>query len=83
MAIEFSIFSVESFQIFKFHENEAKHNKHNFKRGLTLTFEIKSFLNYWKTVLRFFELIRVPLQSLKLQISRLPRATSSLTFRQL
>ena len=26
----------------KFHENSAKHDKNNFKRGFTLTLEIKS-----------------------------------------
>ena len=29
-------FAVEAFQFSKFHENEAKHNKLNCKRGLTV-----------------------------------------------
>ena len=42
MAIDFSIFPVGAFQFYKFHENEAKHDKHNFEKGLTVTFKIKS-----------------------------------------
>ena len=32
-------FSVEAFQFSKFYENEAKHDKRNFKRGLRLAFD--------------------------------------------
>lgn len=35
---KFSVFSVEGFYFSKYHGNEAKHN---FKIGLTVTFEIK------------------------------------------
>ena len=40
MEIELFVFSVEAFQVFEFHENEAKHEKHKFKRVLTVTFEV-------------------------------------------
>ena len=36
-----NIFPVEDFWSTKFHENEAKHDKHD-KRGLTLTFKVKN-----------------------------------------
>ena len=42
MAINFSIFPVGAFQFYKFQENEAKHDKGNFEKGLTVTFKIKS-----------------------------------------
>ena len=57
MAIDFSIFLVGAFQFYKFHENEAKHDKHNFEKGLTVTFKIKSLQNYWKNCLKFGELM--------------------------
>ena len=41
MEIEFFVFTVEAFQFFKFHDSEAKHHKRNFKRGLTVTLEVK------------------------------------------
>ena len=37
----FNVF-VEAFQFSKFHENEAKPDKRNFMRGLTLTLEVKN-----------------------------------------
>ena len=33
--------SVEAFQFSKSHENDAKHDKRDFKRCLTVTFEVK------------------------------------------
>ena len=44
---EFFIFPVEGFQFSKFHENEAIHDKRNFKRGLTVTFNVKNLKNCW------------------------------------
>ena len=40
-AIDFSIIPVGAFQCYKCHENEAKHDKRNFDKGLTVTFKIK------------------------------------------
>ena len=48
MAIDYFVFSVEAFQFSKFHENEAKHDKRNFKRGLTVTFKVKKFVKLLK-----------------------------------
>ena len=42
MVIEFFVFKVEAYQFSKFHENVAKLDKDNFKRGLTVTFKIKN-----------------------------------------
>ena len=42
IVIKFFIFPVEAFKCFKFHENEAKHDKSDFKRGLTVTFQVKN-----------------------------------------
>ena len=42
MAIEFFAFHVEAFQISKFLENVAKLVKGNFKRGFTVTFNVKN-----------------------------------------
>ena len=42
MAIEFFVFQVEAFQFSKFHENVAKLDKGNFKRGLIVTFKVKN-----------------------------------------
>ena len=42
------VFSVEDFLFSKFHETEAKQDRHNFKRGLTLTFKAKNLQNYCK-----------------------------------
>ena len=39
---KFSVFSVEGFYFSKYHGNKAKHDKHNFKIGLTVTFEVKN-----------------------------------------
>ena len=43
MAIEFSIFPVDKFskEFSRFYENEAKHDKHNFEKGLTVTCDIQ------------------------------------------
>ena len=41
MEITFLVFSVEVFQFSKFNENKAKRGKRSFKRGLTVTFEVK------------------------------------------
>ena len=40
MATKFFIFPIKAFQFSKFKENEAKHDKHNFKRGLIVTFKV-------------------------------------------
>ena len=53
MVIEFFAFKVESYQFSKFHENVAKLDKDNFKRGLTVTFKVrKSSLKFYKLILR-------------------------------
>lgn len=44
MEIAYSVLSVEAFKFSNFHENEAKHKKRNFKKGLTVTLEVKKFL---------------------------------------
>ena len=44
MEIKLFAFSVEIFQCSKFHEKEAKHDKRNFKRGFTMTVEVKKKL---------------------------------------
>ena len=41
-------FSTEVFQFSKFHKNEVKHDKGNFKRWLTVMFEGKKLQNVWK-----------------------------------
>ena len=41
MEIKFFAFSVKAFYFPKFHKSEAKHEKRKFKRGLTMTFEVK------------------------------------------
>ena len=33
-------FPIKSFQFSKFKENEVKHDKHNFKRGLIVTLKV-------------------------------------------
>lgn len=35
------LFRVEAFQFFKY-KNEIKNDKHNFKRGLNMTFKVKN-----------------------------------------
>ena len=40
------VFSEEIFYFSKFHENEAKPDKHNPKRSLTVTSEVKNSWNY-------------------------------------
>ena len=42
MAIDFFVFQVEAFQISKFHESEAKLDKDDFKKDLTVTFKVKN-----------------------------------------
>ena len=42
MRIKFFDFPVEAFWFSKFHENEAKHEKRNFKTGSTVAFKVKS-----------------------------------------
>ena len=44
MEIKIFIFSVEALQFFEVYENEAKGDKPNFKRGLTVTFLGQRFL---------------------------------------
>ena len=39
----------------KFYENETKHDKHNFKRTLTVTFEVKNSKNYWEFGLKLLQ----------------------------
>ena len=56
MAIEFFVFRLEAFQFSQFHENIAKLDKDNFKRGLTVTFKVKNLQNYWKKWLKIFYL---------------------------
>ena len=41
---------MEVFQFFKFHENETKHDKHNFMRGLIVIFEVFYWKNWLKTL---------------------------------
>ena len=41
MKIKFFVFSAEDFYFCKFYENEAKHDKHNFRKRLTVKFEVK------------------------------------------
>ena len=48
MANEFSVFQLEAFQFSKVHENVARLDKYNFKRGLTVTYKVKNSSNYWK-----------------------------------
>ena len=42
MEIELFVFPEKVFQFPKVHENNAKHNKHNLKRGFPVTFEVKN-----------------------------------------
>ena len=55
MKIDFLVFLMKTFHFSKFHENEAKHDKLNLKRGLTLTFKVKNSNNYWKNWLTFLK----------------------------
>ena len=41
MEINCFVFSVASFQLSEIYENNAKHDKSNFRRGLTVIFEQK------------------------------------------
>ena len=41
MEITIFVFSVESFWFLEFHEKEAKSDKRNFTRGVTVSFEVK------------------------------------------
>ena len=55
--IEFFVFSVEDFEVLKFYENEAKREKLNFKRGLSVAFMVKNakiFENRLKTLQAYF-----------------------------
>ena len=36
------VFPVEAFQFSKYHKNEAKRDKSNLKKGLTVTFTVKN-----------------------------------------
>ena len=45
MEIEVFVFLMEAFLFSKFYENEAKHDKRNFKRGLSMTFVVKNDLH--------------------------------------
>ena len=42
MTIEISVFQVEAFQFSKFLDSEAKLEKGDFKRGLTVAFKVKN-----------------------------------------
>ena len=42
MEAKFFIFPLEIFQCSKFYKNEAKNEKHDFKRGLSAVFEVKN-----------------------------------------
>ena len=42
MAIEFFVSLVDTFPFSKFHENEAKLDKDDFKRGLAVTLKVKN-----------------------------------------
>ena len=42
MEIKFFVFSTDVFQFLSFHENEAKHDKCNFKGSLTVYFGVKN-----------------------------------------
>ena len=53
--MNFFVFSVKAFYFSKFHEDEAKHDKLNFKRALTVVFEVKNSTG--KFCLNFCKLI--------------------------
>ena len=55
VAIELYVFLVESFQFSRFHENVDKLEWGNFKRGFTMTFMVKNFLNYWEKWLKILQ----------------------------
>ena len=42
MKVKYFAFPVEAFWFFKSHENEAKHDKRNFKRGSILAFKVNN-----------------------------------------
>ena len=42
MEIKFFVFSKVAFQYSEVYEKEAKHDKHNYKRGLSVEFDIKN-----------------------------------------
>ena len=42
----------EVFQCFKCHKNEAKHDKRNFKIGLTVSLDFKMTYYYWENQLK-------------------------------
>ena len=48
MEIEVIVFPKEVFQFFKCHQNEAKHDKRDFKRGLAVVLEVKISYYYWE-----------------------------------
>ena len=52
MAIEFFVFLVDTFPFSKFHENEAKLDKDDFKRGLTVTLKVKNCWKMWLKILK-------------------------------
>ena len=41
----FFVFSMEAFQFSKFYENKSKHDKRNFKSGLSVASKIKNIRN--------------------------------------
>ena len=55
MEITIFVFSVESFWFLEFHEKEAKSDKRNFTRGVTVSFEVKIHKNYWKNWLHILQ----------------------------
>ena len=55
MEIKFSVFSVEAFQFSKFYQNEGKHDKFNFKKGLTVKIEVKNSFNCRKKWLKIWK----------------------------
>ena len=85
MKMKIFVFTMEVFQFFEFLENETKHEKWKFKRGLTVTFEVKSFNNSSKnrlTILQpyFFlwlysQIIQVSLNTSK--ITKLKKVSNS------
>ena len=54
MVVKYFIFSVKASQFFNFHENKAKYDKRNLKRGLTEIFKVKNSYNYRKIGFNFF-----------------------------
>ena len=69
MEIELFVFSVEAFQVFEFHENEAKHEKHKFKWVFTVSFDVNKLP---EKVLKFSKVLLGQIRSFeRTQIAKL------------